>query len=46
MLSDLLQQKKITPLYLNTESEKVFNLIGEQRNLNQKSEIPGFHILN
>lgn len=44
MLSDL-QQKEIIPLYFNTESEKVFNLIGEQRDSNQKWDTM-FHILS
>lgn len=45
MLSDLLQQKKITLLYFNTESEKVFNLTGKQRNPSQ-SEMLCFRMLN
>lgn len=45
MLSNPLQQKKITLLYFNTESEKVFNLTGKQRNPNQ-SEMSCFHILS
>lgn len=45
MLPNLLHCRKTIPLYLNIESENVFNLTGEQRNTYLKWETPFVSII-